>query len=311
MPAPLMSSSVALQQRFLLAGTREDLPVELPVQSEAVPRGEERGGGPTVTPPPKFGLPLADVAEIAGHADGRQEVAVGVADAPPGGAHRSRSAGTSGCSPEPGRGLRRARVTVGAGRGVRAVSALLTVVVSWASRRTGAMHTTAKRPSQRFIEIPFAWGRDRGPIRRPRRIGFSLRQWIGTSSFQERVARGRTYFARVTTLFWAGSSRLLEPALRVGHQRAGQVAGEDHPPAVLAGRGVALGRERDPLAGPREDRREPLARRRRQVRDRRVQRVHPVVEQHHVGSAGKLTAGLGAFRHRPDHQPCSRCPRRG
>src|SRR5688500_9754349 len=46
----------------------------------------------------------------------------------------------------------RARVTVGAGRGVRAVSALLTVVVSWASRRGGAMHTTARRPSQRFID---------------------------------------------------------------------------------------------------------------------------------------------------------------
>ena len=80
---------------------------------------------------------------------------------------------------------------------------------------------------------------------------------------------------RVTTLSWAGSSRPLEPALRVGHQRAGQIAGEDHPPAVLAGRRVAPGGERHPPAGTREDRREPLARRRRQVRDRGVAANRP------------------------------------
>ena len=72
-----------LLQRLLLAGTREDPPVELPVQSEAVPRGEERGradGKATA----EVGLPLADVAKIAGHAGGREEAAVGVAHAPPG-----------------------------------------------------------------------------------------------------------------------------------------------------------------------------------------------------------------------------------
>src|SRR5215207_7096093 len=56
-----------------------------------------------------------------------------------------------------------ARVTVGAGRLGRLLSALRTVVVSWAPAVAGSRDTTVRRPSQRFMDDALCAGDVTGP----------------------------------------------------------------------------------------------------------------------------------------------------
>ncbi len=134
---------------------------------------------------------------------------------------------------------------------------------------------------------------------------FQVATKVGFEAVGKRVVR-RSYSARVTTLPCAGSSSRWSRPSAIRHQRAGDVAGERDTHRLALARRLEPGGERGALAGARKDRGQPLARRRRQIGDGGVERMHLVVEQDDVGAAGQLPPGLGAPS--PRSERSSRAP---